>query len=1293
MAKPKLPARRAVARSGSHTPKAQGREPGSSAPDQQRETAIVFQDTPEEDTSTTPGFPVVGIGASAGGLEAFTRLLQYLPIETGMAFVLIQHLAPQHASILASLLSRATTMPVIEVCDGTPVEPNHVYVIPPNAVMSISRGALKIEPRPEGRGSPRPIDYFFRSLAAERKAAAIGVVLSGTDADGSQGLQAIREEGGIAIVQSESSAQHADMPRMAIAAGSVDLVLPPEEIARELERISQHPSLKVEPNPAIIQHGSPEEPQLSRIFTLLQMAVGVDFRGYKIGTIRRRIGRRIILQRQPGLEAYVSFLEAHRSEVVALYEDILINVTSFFRDPKTFLAIENQLLPPILEGRSFDLPIRVWVPGCSTGEEVYSIAMSLVEAVSKCPTPIPIQIFGTDLSERAISVARTGNYLTNQVSKVSPERLARFFNKTENGYRVIKAIREMCVFARQNICVDPPYSHLDMISCRNLLIYLGPALQRQAIATFHYALQPGRYLILGSSESLRGFPDLFSPMDKKHKLYRKDDVPGRASLEVMSRGYAVESGNFIPSLLRGRRGLFDQELRKTAERIVLSNYGPAWVIVHENLEIVHSHGDTRPYLQVPAGTPTYALLKMARESIRGELRMLLKKATEEGVPVKSKPLSDHEGTDFRRISLEVHPIANPTKHERHLLVLFFSQPEPSEVERQGPGENTSPVEPNEARAAVERLRQELTLNTQRLQTIIDDRDSVNQDLISANEEVQSSNEELQSINEELETSKEELQSSNEELNTVNEELQNRNQELSRLSDDLANLLSSTSIPILMLDNELRIRRITSAAERLLNVRSSDVGRPITQIRLQLSVEDVEPLVRAVLETLSAREIELQDREGRWHMLRVRPYRTADNRIEGAVMALIDIDQVRRAQMVADAARDFAESVIESVQIPLLVLRSDLGVQLANRAFYQSCRAHPPEIELKMFDEICGKAWNVPGLRTALERVVTVRQPLEDFEFEQEFAGADTRVILVNARPVQPEGDHQILVSFEDITARRRAEAILVEEQDRLKRDLRAGSAALERTAKSLQTESLEREHAQTALYETEAALLQSRGELRALTGSLLNTQDEERRRVSRELHDDLSQKMAKLQFDVETIEQQLPVDPEDLKRQLRAVRDGAGALSDDLRRVAYQLHPSTLDHLGLTVALRSYIQEFSERERIQVDLTTRRVPENVPPEMGSSIYRIVQEALRNVAKHAGKATVRIRLTGSPNKLRLSIQDNGVGFDVRAVAGKGGLGLISIEERARLIRGIFSLKTQPGDGVLITIEAPLEAQGM
>jgi two-component system CheB/CheR fusion protein len=783
---------------------------------------------------------------------------------------------------------------------------------------------------------------------------------------------------------------------------------------------------------------------------------------------------------------------------------------------------------------------------------------------------------------------------------------------------------------------------------------------------FHFALRPQGYLILGHSESLRQFPDLFSAVDNLHKFYIGKSARSHMSIELIRRGFASEQpGNLAlsPSFRQGKAF----ELERAAERLVLSENGPAWVIVNENLGIIHSRGDTSPYLQLAPGRATFSLLKMARERIRGELRNLLTKAKSEDGLVQSAVIQERDGDRIRSIRLEVRRITDPAGQAREggcFLVLFFARANDMATP---PARSRGTQIRRESKAAsveVERLKQELLLTSQRMQSIIDERDSANQDLTSANEEIQSSNEELQSINEELETSKEELQSSNEELKTLNEELQNHNRELSRLGDDLTNLLSSTTIPILMLDQELRIRRMTAAVEELLGIRSGDIGRPIRDIRMRVNVDDLEPLVRRAMETLSAEELELQDREGHGHLLRVRPYPTADNRIEGAVLALIDIDQVRRA-------REFAESVVESVKRPLLVLRSDLRVRMANRAFRETYSLQDAEIENQLLYEISGGQWNVPVLRNALERLSASQEAVEDVELEQEFAGSGKRTLLINAHRVQPDGENQILVAVDDVTSQKREEQILIDEQERLKFSVESG---------------------ETALHESEAALLRSRNELRALSSMLLHTQAEERRRVSRELHDDLSQQLAKLQFDVETLEQHLPPDLKNMKKRLLIIRDRVETLSNDIRRIAYELHPSALDHLGLTVALRSYISEFTEREGIPIQLTPRKVPAQIPAEVASTLYRIVQEALRNVAKHAGKTSVSIALTGGSNLLSLSIRDNGIGFDVHSVQDKGGLGLISMQERARLVHGDFSLETLPGRGATITVRVPLSSQG-
>jgi two-component system CheB/CheR fusion protein len=979
----------------------------------------------------------------------------------------------------------------------------------------------------------------------------------------------------------------------------------------------------------------------------------------------------MILQRHKDLQAYRSDLESNRSELLALYEDILINVTRFFRDSETFTALKNKILPRLLHERRSDTPLRIWVPGCSSGEEVYSIAICLVESIPASSSPAPIQIFGTDVSERGIAIARAATYPENQVAELSAERQAHFFNHVENGYRIAKSIREMCVFARQNLLADPPFSRLDLICCRNVLIYLGHDLQRKAIDTFHFALRPEGYLILGRSESLQQFPNLFSPVDNQHRFYIRKSSEDHANGELIRGGSAGEQQGILALFPSSRQeNALQVELEKAAERLVLSEYGPAWVIVNDNFEIIHSRGDTSPFLQLAPGRATFALLKMARESIRGELRRLLSKAKSEESLVQSAVLQERDGGEIRSIRLEVRRIAGSSGQRGRFLVLFFT-PANNRMARSGRSRSPRTRKGMKADPAeVERLKQELLLTSERMQSLIDERDAANQDLTSANEEIQSSNEELQSINEELETSKEELQSSNEELNTLNEELQNRNRELSRLGDDLTNLLSSTTIPIMMLDCELHIRWVTAAAEQFFNIRSVDIGRPIGDIRMRLNVDGLKVLMRRVIETLNAEELELQDLEGRWHLLRVRPYRTADNRIEGAVLTLIDIDQIRQAQIRAEAERTFAESVVESVQTPLLVLRSDLHVRVANRAFCESYGVQRAEIEDQSFYEISGGRWNMPGLQATLERLQASQEPVADIEVEQEFPGSGKRNLLINAHIVRPDGENRMLIAVADVTAEKQAKLILIREQERLKRSLESG---------------------ETALHESEAALLRSRNELRALAAKLMQTQAEERRRVSRELHDDLSQKIAKLQFDLETLEQHLPPDLKNMKRRLLIIRDGVETLSNDVRRIAYELHPSALDHLGIAVALRSYIREFSKREGIAVHFTPRKVPASISVDVASTLYRIVQEALRNVAKHAGKTSVSIALTGGSNRLSLSIRDNGIGFDLDSVQDKGGLGLISMQERARLVHGGFSLETLPGRGVTITVHVPLSSK--
>ncbi len=604
-------------------------EPISEAVEQQDEPAAGETEQIRDRT-----FPVVGIGASAGGLEAFTQLLEFLPHDTGMAFVLVQHLAPKHESMLTELLSRATRMPVAEVKDGMKVESDHIYVIPPNTNMAILHGVLHLMPRPATLGQHMPIDYFLRSLAEDQKSTAIGVILSGTASDGALGLKAIKAEGGITFAQDEKTAKYDGMPRSAIAAGYVDFILAPDKIAKELARLGRHPyvsHVKVERAGELLAEDGDD---FNKILIVLRAATGVDFTYYKHSTIQRRIVRRMVLLKIDDLKNYVKYLQANAGEVEALYNDILINVTGFFRDPETFEILTEKVFPSIMKNRSPDEPIRIWVPGCSTGEEPYSIAISLLEFLGDRATSTPIQIFATDISEVAIEKARAGIFIENIALDVSPERLRRFFVKLESGYQISKTFRDICVFAKQNVVKDPPFSKLDLISCRNVLIYLGPVLQKKVMPILHYALKPDGLLVLGSSETIGGFADLFSLIEKKHKVYAKKMTALRPAFDFSNSDYQIEKVHFGKATSARETASFD--VQKEADQIVMSRYVPAGVIINDDMEILQFRGRTGYYLEPAPGEASLNLLHMAREGLTFDLRTAIHKSRKADAPIKKK---------------------------------------------------------------------------------------------------------------------------------------------------------------------------------------------------------------------------------------------------------------------------------------------------------------------------------------------------------------------------------------------------------------------------------------------------------------------------------------------------------------------------------------------------------------------------------------------------------------------------------------------------------------------------------
>ncbi|MGZ8453961.1 MAG: chemotaxis protein CheB [Candidatus Binatia bacterium] len=851
-------------------------------------------------------FPIVAIGASAGGLEAYQQLLTHLPDDTGMGFVLIQHLEPHHESRLADILARSTPMPVSEAAQGQKVESNHVYIIAPNVNLAIVEGRLQVSPRAETRGLHLPIDFFFRSLAVDQRTYAVGIVLSGTGSDGAQGVCEIKAMGGITFAQDERSAKFSGMPHSAAESGCVDLIVEPQEIGRRLAHIRAHPyylNLVSQPPPILDIHDDTET-QYRKVLTQVHAVTGVDFRMYRDTTIKRRIMRRMALHTQESLVNYVERLEHDRDEVKALYHDLLINVTSFFRDPALFDALKERVYPAIIDGKPPLATIRVWIPGCSTGQEAYSIAISLLEYFDDKPSRPPIQIFATDISEpTSLDKARAGIYPDSIEAEVGPERLRRFFQREDHVYRVDKSLRDLCVFARQNLTLDPPFSHVDLVSCRNVLIYLSPTLQKRVLPTFHYALNSPGFLVLGSSESIGDNIDLFEVTDRTNKIYAKRPTANRSFMNFAADNFR-HTGHFTEkrSLAPASTPL---DFNREVDRLLLGRYAPPGVLVNDNLDILQFRGRTGQYLELPSGEPTTNLLKMAREGLFLELRSAIEEARKQHRSVRRQGVRlrvNWDSGDGRSIDLEVVPVRPPGSHETCFLILFHDTPA-SDRAADSHGEARQPLsQPSliEEEREVGQLRRELVAIKEYLQSLLEQQDAANEELRSANEETLSSNEELQSTNEELETAKEELQSTNEELTTVNEQLQTRNLELNEANNDLTNLLASMAIPMVMVGSDLRIRRYTEAACRSINLRPTDIGRPLSDLKTNLGIADLDDLIREVIDQAQVREREVRDADGRWHRLRIHPYRTANHKIEGAVILLIDIDDIKKS---AEAIRE------------------------------------------------------------------------------------------------------------------------------------------------------------------------------------------------------------------------------------------------------------------------------------------------------------------------------------------------------------------------------------------------------
>jgi two-component system CheB/CheR fusion protein len=1000
--------------------------------------------TPAATDSASSRVPIVGIGASAGGLDALKKLFSNMPADNGLAFVLVPHLDPSHESLMVELLGKQTGMPVEEAADLMQVQSSHVYIIPPNQCLTVADGMLHLSPLPDDRVPYGTMDTFLCSLAEDRKEQAIGIVLSGTGQHGVQGLQAIGAAGGMVIAQRPDTAAYPSMPRAAVDAGVADFVLPPEEMPDALISYVQHDYVKN----GTIEHTDTDTQtkQLHRILALLRTHTRYDFRSYRKKMLMRRVERRMSLSHIDAAASYIELLRKQPDERKRLVQDLLIGVTEFFREPEAFDVLAQQAFPELIQRASADVALRVWVPGCASGEEAYSVAMLLTEQFNAVGRHANLQIFATDIDEQALDRARRGIYSDNAVRNVSAERRRKFFVKSgEQQYQVSKQLRESLVFAPQNLVSDAPFSKLDLITCRNLLIYLEPDAQARAISLFHFALNPGGYLVLGPSETIGRRTDLFETVSKKWRVFRRLETAVRRPVDFPMLPTTEQQR--LPAFATDVAPVGAADLDRLTERLLLRG-APAAVLINRRHEILNYHGPTRQYLENPDGPPQHDLMRLALEGLRAKLRTAVLEAVRRDVAVVVEDARVKRDGAYHSVRFTVEPLQE-AKAEGLLLVTFedrdISPPRQQRTDEPSlPRKRSVEREVTEDSTLVSQLEFELKATREDLQSTIEEQDSSNEELKAANEEVMSMNEELQSANEELESSKEELQSLNEELATVNNQLESKVEELETANSLVTNLLRSTEYATVFLDRAFQIKVFTSPAGQLFSLRSSDVGRPLSEITSRITDPDLLGDCQTVLDKLTSIEREVwtdesnhqASRDGdspRCYLRRVLPFRTVDDRIDGVVITLMNITDRKLAEQVTHEARLYAEAIVATVREPLIVLDANLRMKSANAAFYREFQVTMDESRDRLLFELGNHQWDIPELRTLLEEMLPQDKQVNDYRVVHEFERIGRRTMLLNARKVRvvEEQPDAILLAIEDITEREQAEDALRELNEQL----------------------------------------------------------------------------------------------------------------------------------------------------------------------------------------------------------------------------------------------------------------------
>ncbi len=1199
---------------------------------------------------------VVGIGASAGGIEALRAFFSNVPATSGAAYVVILHLSPDHDSKLAEVLQTTASIPVTQVTQPVHIQADHVYVVPPSRRLEINDGTLTLSEITQREHRRSPVDVFFRALADAHGSRSVGIILSGTGPNGSAGLKQIKEYGGLTIAQSPDEAAYTDMPKHAIATGHVDLILPladmPGRIAAYYARLQ-----KTDEAPEIVEHDD-EPDALREVLSLLRVRTGHDFANYKPGTLMRRLQRRLHVVGAPTLSAYARLIREQPQEAVLLMKDLLISVTHFFRDPEAFVVLEQKVMPRLFEHKGLEDQVRIWVPGCATGEEAYSIGMLLSEYVDGMIEPPHVQVFATDLDEDAITSAREGFYTGADVVDVPEKRLERFFHHEPGGYRVKRELREMMLFAHHNVIKDPPFSHLDFVSCRNLLIYLNRTVQERILETFHFALRPSALLMLGPSESPDGSGDLFAPFDRTAHLYESRTVTSRVVLPEAPRVTPTRS-----TMRSTENRLVERFAPIDAHHRLLEEYAPPSLIVTEDNAIVHMSPRAATYLQMSAGEPSRDLLKLVRPELRVELRTALFQALKERSSVEAKNIPVVIDGVTRGVDVTVRPVLRDDDPARGFFLILFADRDGADVDAQRSVRalDTTP-EP-----IARQLEEELARVKAQLRTTIEQYEAQVEEAQASSEEHQAMNEELRSSAEELETNKEEIQSVNEELTTVNQELKIKIDELRLNNNDFQNLINSTDIATIFLDRTLRLKLTTPRAQDIFNVLRTDIGRPLSDLTSRIAYKELDRDLKAVLDRLQPIDREVMTDDHRWFLMRIRPYRTTDDHIDGVVLMFQDITARRHAEREVALSEERLRLLINSVtDYAIFTMTPEGRIHSWNTGAQRMFGYSSEDIVGRPFDVLFtqeDRDANVPA--TELERARSEGRALDE-RYHVRKDGTLFYASGVNARLGDESG-----LGFAKI-------ARDLSSQQRAADDLRQAHADLDQRVTD-RTRELE-----TSVAKHQAA----QAHVVSLLRKVVTAQEDERGRIARNLHDQLGQRLTALRLSLERVQDRLTKNDERSEELERAL-SLTNMIDGDVGFLSWELRPAVLDHLGLGVALPRYVRQWAEHYGIEVECKCDSFSTGRLPHEGEvAFYRVAQEALTNVAKHANASRVDVMLEGREDSVLLVVEDDGVGFDPSdgSVLDRG-VGLLGMRERAALIGADFQIESKPGDGTSIFVRYP------